>query len=434
MRKAVIGILLLPALAFADHRPIAFTNVTVIPMTSDTEVAKQTVIVKGDRIVQVGAARKVRVPKNALAIDGTGKFLVPGLAEMHGHIPPPTAPPQAIESTLFLYVANGITTVRGMLGHDGQLELRKKAIEGTIDSPTLYLAGPSFNGNSINSPDEAIEKVKKQKAEGWDLLKVHPGLTRDEYDAMATTARALGIRFGGHVPVDVGLMRAIEMGQETFDHLDGYVEYLEGDKGAVDEGKLAFIAQKTREAGAWVVPTMALWETLLCAADLKTLQSYPELKYVSKAQVEQWSKAFENRMASPTFSAEGAQRVVAARQKVLRALNESGVKILMGTDAPQQFSVPGFSLHRELERMSAAGMTPYQILVSGTVNVGKYFAASDKFGTIEKGSRADLLLLDANPRSDIRNVSKISGVLARGRWYSRQAIDARLEAIRRQAQ
>ncbi|HEY5611767.1 MAG TPA: amidohydrolase family protein, partial [Thermoanaerobaculia bacterium] len=355
--------------------------------------------------------------------------VVPGLAEMHGHIPPPTSPPQTIESTLFLYLANGITTVRGMLGHDGQLELRRKALAREIDSPTLYLAGPSFNGQSVNSPEEAVAKARKQKSEGWDLLKVHPGLTLEEYDAMARTAREVKIRFGGHVPQDVGLAHAIDMGQETFDHLDGFVEYLEGDKGPVDEGKLAYITQRTVEAGAWVVPTMALWETLLCHADLKALQSYPELRYVPKKQVEQWSAAFQARMANPQFDAAVSRQIVENRMKVLRALNEGGVKILMGTDAPQQFSVPGFSLHRELERMAAAGMTPYDILLSGTVNVGRYFAASDRFGTIEKGSRADLLLLDANPLADIRNVSKIAGVMARGRWYSREAIGKRLAAI-----
>ena len=340
MRNALLALLLFPVLLAADDRPIALVNVTVIPMTSETVLSSQTVIARGDRIVAVGPSKKTKVPKDAIRIEAGGKFVVPGLAEMHGHIPPPTSPPETIESTLFLYLANGITTVRGMLGHDGQLELRRKALAREIDSPTLYLAGPSFNGQSVNSPEEAVAKARKQKSEGWDLLKVHPGLTLEEYDAMARTAREVKIRFGGHVPQDVGLAHAIDMGQETFDHLDGFVEYLEGDKGPVDEGKLAYITQRTVEAGAWVVPTMALWETLLCHADLKALQSYPELRYVPKKQVEQWSAAFQARMANPQFDAAVSRQIVENRMKVLRALNEGGVKILMGTDAPQQFSRP----------------------------------------------------------------------------------------------
>jgi imidazolonepropionase-like amidohydrolase len=314
-----------------------------------------------------------------------------------------------------------------MLGHPGQLELREKSKRGDIVAPNLYLAGPSFNGQSINSPQEAIDRVRAQKKEGWDLLKVHPGLTREEYDAMAKTAREEGIRFGGHVPADVGLEHAIEMGQETFDHIDGYVELLEGDKGPVDPKKLAAIVKRSKEAGVWVVPTSALWEVLFGTIPLESLRGYRELKYVSQNAVDQWSKAFNDRLQQ--MPRESAKNVIANRTRILRALHEGGVKILMGTDAPQQFSVPGFSLHRELLRMRAAGMSPYDILRSGTVNVGQYFAKQDSFGTIEPGKRADLVLVDANPLVDIANVAKISGVMVRGRWLSRGDLDAGLAKI-----
>src|SRR5688500_14719809 len=217
---------------------IVFQNVNVIPMTNDKVLSGQTVVVKDGRIDYVGTA-KFKMPDGTVSIDGTGKYLMPGLAEMHGHIPPSNAPADVIENVLFLYVANGITTVRGMLGHPGQLDLRERSKRGEIVAPNLYLAGPSFNGNSVNSPEEAEAKVRQQKKEGWDLLKVHPGLTKAEYDAMAKTARAEKIRFGGHVPEEVGLLHAIEMGQETFDHIDGYAEYLDGDKPEMDAKKLA---------------------------------------------------------------------------------------------------------------------------------------------------------------------------------------------------
>lgn len=413
---------------------IALVGANVIPMDSERLLANQTVLVRGDRIVAVGPAATTSVPAGATRIDARNKYLLPGLAEMHGHIPPPTAPAEFTDAVLFLYLAGGITTVRGMLGAPGQLELRHKANRGEILAPTLYLAGPSFSGQSINSPEEAVERARQQKAEGWDLLKVHPGLTREEYDAMARTAREVGIRFGGHVPADVGLLHAIEMGQETFDHLDGYVEQLEGDQGPVDERRLAELVRLTREAGAWVVPTMALWETLLGTADLEALKRYEELRYMPPQQVRQWIAAFEKRLQNPQFDLSVSRQIIDNRMRILRALNDGGVPILMGTDAPQQFSVAGFSLHRELRRMAAAGMTPYQILVSGTRNVGEYFRDQDAFGTIEPGRRADLLMVDANPLQDIGNVARLAGVMVRGRWLPREEIDRRLAEIASMAQ
>jgi imidazolonepropionase-like amidohydrolase len=225
----------------------------------------------------------------------------------------------------------------------------------------------------------------------------------------------------------VGLLHAIEMGQETFDHIDGYAEYLDGDKPEMDAKKLADVVKRSKAAGVWIVPTMALWEVLFDTIDLKTLRGYPELKYVSQGAVDQWTKAWNDRLDQ--MPRDAANNVINNRMKILRALSDGGVKILMGTDAPQQFSVPGYSLHRELQRMSAAGMTPYEILVSGTRNVGDYFAKSDSFGTVEKGKRADLVLVDANPLQDIANVAKISGVMVRGRWMARADLDKRLAKI-----
>jgi imidazolonepropionase-like amidohydrolase len=415
------------ALAFSSlAQTVVFRDVNVVSMTSPKIAEGQTVIVRDGKIVSVDT-RLAKLPEGTTVIDGSGKYLIPGLAEMHGHLPPPNAPKGLLQDVLTMYVANGITTARIMLGHEGQLNLRAWATKGEIFSPHLYVAGPSFNGQSINSPQAAIDRVTAQKKEGWDLLKVHPGLTREAYDAMAKTAKKEGMRFGGHVPETVGLLHAMEKGHETFDHLDGYLEYLGGDRGPIDEKKLASVVKKSKAAGVWVVPTSALWDVLFNGVPLETLRAYPELKYVPQAAVESWSKLYRDR--AETLSAEESKTVLGNRTRVLRALHEGGVKILMGTDAPQQFTMPGFALHRELLRMRDAGMSPYEILRTGTVHAGQYFAKSDSFGTIEAGKRADLVLLSANPLSDIQNVSKIDGVMVGGRWFPRSDLDERLASI-----
>jgi imidazolonepropionase-like amidohydrolase len=408
---------------------IAFTNVSVAPMDSDRVLEGQTVVVRGDRIVQVGAANKVKVAEGATRIDGTGKFLMPGFAEMHGHIPPPQAPKEFVETVLFLYVANGVTTVRGMLGAPNQLELRGKASRGEIVSPTLYLAGPSFSGGSIESPAQATQRVHDQKKEGWDLLKIHPGLTREEYDAVAKTAKETGMRFAGHVPAEVGLVHALEMGQETIDHVDGYIEHLKAEDGPVDEARLADIVRRTKQAGAWVVPTMVLWEVIIGAVDLQTVMAFPELKYMPPQQVENWKNAHNGRLNHPQFNRKKSEQIAVNRNRVLKALHDGGVKVLFGTDSPQQFSVPGFSIHREISHMLKCGISPYEILRSGTRNVGDYFKDKDKFGTVAVGSRADLVLVNGNPLKDISNFGKRSGVMVRGKWFSEEEIQQRLSKI-----
>jgi imidazolonepropionase-like amidohydrolase len=423
------GVLPPAARAQAASDVTAFTDVTVIPMDAERREPGHTVVVQGDRIVAVGPSASVQVPQGARRIDGRGKFLSPGLAEMHGHVPPPSASAQTTEDVLFLYLANGITTVRGMLGAPGQLELRRRTNTGALLGPTLYLAGPSFNGSSVSSPEQAAQMVRAQRAEGWDLLKVHPGLTRPEYDAMARAAAEEGVRFGGHVPEDVGLMHALRMGQETFDHVDGYTEYVGGGDTPVDAAKLDEAVRLTREAGAWVVPTMALWEVLYTTLELDSLRAYPELRYATAQQLQSWVNAYDQRRADPQYDAASARRLIEARQQVLAALHRGGAGILMGTDAPQQFSVPGFSLHREFPRMRAAGMSPYEILATGTRNVGIYFQRSDSFGTVAVGRRADLLLLDADPLADVAALQRIAGVMVRGRWLPREQIQAGLEAI-----
>ncbi|GBD01841.1 Adenine deaminase [bacterium HR18] len=429
----LIGVSMLAVLACqaqpAPESAVAFVGVNVLPMDRDTVLVNQTVLVRGTRIVAVGPAEAITIPDGAQRIEAAGRYLMPGMAEMHGHVPGGNASPQYIEDVLWLYVANGITTVRGMLGDPAQLVLRERIHRGELVGPTLYLAGPPFSGGSVTSPEQAVERVRQQKAEGWDLLKVLPGLSREVYDAMARTAHEVGIRFAGHVPESVGLRHALEMGQETFDHLDGFIAYLDAFDKPIDEARLAEVVRITREAQAWVVPTMALWEVLMGVLDLETVQGYEELRYMPAEIVDQWVEAHQRRLANPQLNREAARQHIANRMRLLKALADGGVGVLFGTDSPQQFSVPGFSTYREIERMQAAGLRPYEILRSATYNVGRYFQRQDSFGAVAIGHRADLILLEGNPLEDLGHLRRRLGVMLRGRWFPADQLQARLEAI-----
>ena len=406
---------------------LVFEHANVIPMDQERVLEDQTVLVRDGRIVEVGSG--IEAPADAQRIDARGKYLMPGMAEMHGHIPPPTAPSGQVNAVLFLYVANGVTTVRGMLGYPNQLELRAKANAGEIVAPTLYLAGPSLGGQAVKTAEEAASKVREQHAEGWDLLKIFPGLSRDNYDVIVRTAREVGIPFAGHVPSEVGLLHALEMRQLTIDHLDGYIEYLNGATRAVPDEELRKVAQLTREAGTMVVPTMALWEVLRGFPEIEALKALPELQYMPRDQVEQWTEGYSKRRADPKFDFASVKWIVENRMRLLKIMHEEGVGILFGTDAPQQFSVPGFSIHHEVKRMADAGMRPYEILRSGTASVGAYFQDKDKFGMVVPGHRADLLLLEANPLDDAANIARRAGVMVRGRWIPEAEIQKKLAAI-----
>src|SRR5687767_7933277 len=173
----------------------AFVDVNVVPMDRERILERQTVVVQGGRISVIGPARTTRVPNGAVRIDGRGKYLMPGLAEMHAHIPGANAPDQLIRDIMFLYVANGITTIRGMLGAPNQLTLRRQTASGEVLGPTIFVGAPSLNGNSAPTPDSAAKLVRAHKAAGYDLLKLHPGLKRPVYDAIVATAREVGITY-----------------------------------------------------------------------------------------------------------------------------------------------------------------------------------------------------------------------------------------------
>lgn len=418
----------------------AFTNVNVIPMDREQVLTDQNVIVSNGRITAVGPASSTPVPSGATRIDGSGRYLMPGLAEMHGHIP---GNPNSAENVLFLYVAAGVTTVRGMQGHPSQIELRRRAQAGEIIAPRLWLAAPPLSGNNASDPAAAERLVRQAKEAGFDLLKVHEGISAEGYEAIVRTAREVGLPWGGHVSQFVGVEGALRAGQSTIDHLDDYIEAMNppgspawnasgGERVRLmalhaDQSRIPELARATREAGVAVVPTQILWEVLRGARDPASMAGRPENRYMPPQMVANWTNQAGQLRANADPSA--AAREVELRNQLLSAMNDEGVLILMGTDAPQLFSVPGFSLHRELPVMVEAGMSPYEVLRTGNVNVAKFFGIEDEAGTVTAGKRADLLLLDGNPLEDISNISHTAGVMVDGRWLSREYIQQRLSSL-----
>lgn len=419
----VLTCFLLAVPAIADT--VVFRNVSVITMTSPKVLAKQTVIVKDGRIDSI--APKAAVPKGAKVIDGTGRFLIPGLADMHVHVPAVEAKGGLMQDVLTMLVANGVTTTRGMLGSPGQLEIREKARKGQIVSPSLFLAGPPISSLSVATPEEAAARVQEQKQQGWDMIKVHDGLTLAEYDAVAKTARELKVRFGGHVALEVPLPHAVEMGQETIEHMDPFIVYLETAKGPVNEQKLAGLLQKMKAAGTWVVPTSAVSEITFGAMPIEKLKAYPEVKYSPLAAVEVWEKTYEARLKY--IPRDQATNIVTNNRRILRALRDAGVRLMLGTDSLEQFVEPGFSVMREMVSLRNAGLTPFEILQTATVNPAIYLGKEKEMGTIERGKRADLVLLDADPLLDVANVAKVRGVMLGGRWFGRDQLDEALGKI-----
>ena len=430
----------------ADGASTAFVNVNVIPMTSDTVMYARTVIVTDGRIVTIGNVDSTSLPADAVVVDGTDRYLLPGLAEMHGHVPGGSA--QSLSRVLSLYVANGVTTVRGMLGQPSHLELRKRIATGKTLGPRLITSGPSLNGRSVNSPEAAIAMVEAQHAAGYDFLKIHPGLTWPEFAAIAATARRLGMPFAGHVPEDVGIRRALDAGIATIDHLDGYMPALLpvhddplGGLGGffgvfiadqADETKIADIVAATAAAGVWNVPTESLFQHATSAAiDLDEMVDWPEMIYMPAATVSQWHAAKRDLLDDDNYDAATAARAVRIRQRLITELHAAGAGLLLGSDSPQIFNVPGFAIHRELEFLVEAGLTPFEALETGTVNAAKFFGRSSELGSVTTGKVADLVLLDANPLQDISNSRRVHGVMVNGRWLSREDIDALLEQYER---
>lgn len=430
------------SLAASQQAPVVFNGVSVIPMDRDTVLRNQTVIVEKGRITYLGGPKSA--PAGATSIDARGKFLMPAISEFHAHVP---SGAQAVHAhrTLSLYALAGVATARGMLGAPMHLALRDSIAAGKLFGPRLLTSGPSFNGNSVTSPAVAAKMVRDQKAAGYDLLKIHPGVPREAFDSIAAIANALRIPFAGHVPLDVGLDLALTSKFSTIDHLDGIVEAMYagstpltpqadgwfglGIMRQLDQSRFNTIVSRIRTSGVAMVPTQILMDNYANEATGDELTSLPEFKYWIPQQTTAWRTTKNNLLSQPPVSREQRQEFIALRRRFIKALHDAGVPFLLGSDAPQLWNVPGFSAHRELGALVAAGLTPYQALRTGTVNAAKFLGEEGKSGVVRAGARADLLLLDANPLDAISNSLRINGLVVNGRWIGADERARMLDAL-----
>lgn len=429
-----------------QNETIAFVGVSVITMNREQVLKNQTVLIRAGRIAEIGDESKIKIPREALRIDGRGKFLMPGIVDMHLHLPPGEGANNDLPSQqLRLLLANGVTTGRNMIGSPTNLVLRDKINKGEITGPQIFTAGPPLAGNNTSSVEAAVKVVNDQKKAGYDLLKVHEGLKPEVYDAIAKTAREVGIQFAGHVTFSVGLKRALAAKQTSIEHLDNYLQSAVVAPNAnveittsqvvlgdtlkyVDEKKLGELARETKSSNVANNPTLTLFKLVVSDTKPEEYLKWEEMQYIPQKMRENFAKQKAGTLNIPG-SLEEKKRYIEMRNLLIRELYKAGAKIIVGPDSPQFFLVPGFATHREIQSLAEAGLSNYAVLEAATRNGAENLGMLKEFGTIEKGKRADLLLLDANPLDSIGNARRIAGVMVRGKWLAKTDLQKMLEEV-----
>jgi imidazolonepropionase-like amidohydrolase len=440
-------------------RPLVFTHVTVVDVTGGPSKSGLTVIVAGGRIAAVGKTGKLPVPRDAQIIDATGKFLIPGLWDMHVH----ALHKPRFETFLPLLVANGVTGIRDMATHTSLEEVnrwRREIGAGSRIGPRIFAAGrlldgpnPQFPTVAIAIKDEAEARnaVRLMKEQGADFIKVYSSLHRDAFYAIADEAKKQGLPFAGHLPTSVTACEASNAGQKSFEHMLGWFESCSTKSARIEQREnatpaargqsgpvLAFLKQvddaerfDDKEAveltriflknDTWLTPTLSAREAATYI-DEKISGNDFRLKYILPAMKENWK-------GSNIFSQATAEQLAklksgfSTKLKAIDRVRRAGGRFLAGTDTGVPYIFPGFSLHDELALFVKAGLTPLEALQTATINPAKFLGREKELGAIEKGMLADLVLLDANPLADISNTKKINAVVVNGRLLDRQALD-----------
>ena len=454
MKRALVTLFVLAACGHRDppHAPAAgstnvsaFVDVTVVPMDRETALPHHTVIVRDGRITAVGPSASTAVPEGAQRIDGRGKWLLPGLADMHVHTYDPRQ--------LALFVTMGVTTIRVLWGEASSIGVRDaiKAGEPRL-APWIYTAGtivdgvpPIWPGSAgLLTAEEAAAEVAAQQRAGFDFVKVYAKLAPETYGAIVTASAKAGLPVIGHVPSAVRLGGALESRQSTIEHLDGYTAYAERDDSPIkdsmdflarvgaykyaDAAKLADAVARTKAAGTWNCPTLVVRDRI--GKLDRPEATRPEYRFVPPNQLESWKPENDFRFRKWTARHfEDARGGTAWSLALVKQLSDAGAGILAGTDVGNPWLVPGFSLHQELELFALAKLTPFQALRAATSGPAEALGAEHEHGTVAVGRRADLLLVDGDPLADIKNTQRIAGVMLRGRWLPARELKEAQDAI-----
>ncbi len=460
MKKPVLILIFALLLAVgAAAQTTAFVGVNVVPMDRERVLQNQTVVVRNGMITEIGDVKKVKVPKDAIKIEARGKYLIPGLVDMHTHLlsDGDEYPDSIAEDELKVMVANGVTTIRFMIGTPEQLILRSRSAKGEIIAPTIYSASPHLTGREqgnnfvVNTPEEAREAVRKSKAAGYDFIKVTTFIKAEVYEAAVDEAVKQNIRVVGHADSRfVGVERAWKAKQQI-EHLDGYMEMLLRDdapmKGSVsdlymsdpknwesidyiDDAKIAVVARRTLESNPFVNPTQHFFKNSFGSPrSEESIRAQPDFRFYPEKVQKQWFDFYKRSRMMNQVSWERKAKWIAARNKLIKAIYDAGGKLMAGSDTPEFLWLYGFALHHELKALRDAGISNYAALAAGTRNAHEFFDTLDKIGTVEKGKRADLILLDANPLDDISNTDKRAGVMLKGKYYPQTELNKWLNDI-----
>jgi hypothetical protein len=433
---------------------LVLAHVTVIDPATGATRPDMTVAIAYERISSVAKHVPGKIPKNAKVIDATGKFLIPGLWDMHVHTFFGDWVPGGKEVTLPLFVANGVTGVRDMGSDlDPILAARKDILWHTLLGPRMVVAGPMLDGPktqfpasiAITTPEDGRRAVDMLKSRGVDFIKIQSGVPRDAYFAIAEECKKQSLTFVGHVPDAIRASEASNGGQKSFEHLIGIFEgsstaedaFLKGPKSpgrfldtynAANESALIQLLAKNH---TWQCPTL-FWELGQWLVDTVNVSADPDAKYAPRSWREKsWPKFTAGILKDlDTDPLPVREKFVQHELEIVRRLHQAGVPFLAGTDTPAGVDIlPGFSLHYELQRFVAAGFTPLEALQTATINPARFLGKEADFGTIGPGKIADLVLLDANPLDNIANTQKISAVILASRYFPRADLDAILQNV-----
>jgi imidazolonepropionase-like amidohydrolase len=432
---------------------VVLRNTTVVDVRTGALRPEQAVMIRGGKIAWIGANREVKVASDARTIDCSGLFVIPGLWDMHVHLVFGDWFPNGKEVLLPLFVANGVIGVRDM-GSDLETVTgwRTQIAAGKLIGPRIYTSGPMLDGPKprfpsslpIATPEDGRGAVDDLKRRGADFIKLQSLIPRDAVFAIADEAAKQGVAFLGHVPDAVRASEMSERGMKSFEHLIGIFEgsspeeseFLKGGKterkllATYDAARAAKLAEMLAKNGTWQCPTL-VWERGGNMVDVTEYAADGRVNYVPAGWKATW-KRFTDEIVAGYGNDDVAIRkeFVEKELEVVHLMNQKGVQFLAGTDTPAGVHIfPGFSLHEELQRFVAAGFTPFQALQTATVNPARFFGAEDRFGTVEAGKFADLVLLRANPLEDIRHTQEIAGVVVNGRYFSRKGLDAMLATV-----